>query len=180
MSDIAVWKIQKTTTADKDSRDVILKGQIRLNSSTEGVFDEIADVELKIKEVDQRQLLEDNGLFRIGSVKVIDLRDVQTSLSDFEASGNTWIREHILEQELWRDVMGIYWMTRNEVRAAFLDLEEQELITDMTFLQYLDSMVSLEELYEFNPEIISAVKMFKHGYDFWEPRMQVYGCEADE
>jgi hypothetical protein len=100
MSDISVSKVVKTTTDDEDSYDILLKGQMRLNHQTDGSFDEIADIELKMKGVDQRQLLEDNGLFRIGSVKVIDLRDVQTSLSDFEAPGNTWIREHVIDQEL--------------------------------------------------------------------------------
>jgi len=180
MSDISVSKVVKTTTDDKDSYEVLLKGQMRLNHQTDGAFDEIADVELKVKGVDQRQLLEDNGLFRIGSVKVMDLRNVQTALSDFEAPGTTYLRTHIIDQELWQDAMGIHWLTRNEVRATFLDLEEQELITDMTFLQYLDSMVSVDELYEDNPEIIQAIRLFKHGYDFWGPRMQVYGCEANE
>jgi len=53
MSDISVSKVVKTTTDDKDSYDVLFKGQIRLNSDTEGVFDEIADIEFKIKGVDQ-------------------------------------------------------------------------------------------------------------------------------
>jgi hypothetical protein len=180
MSDISVSKVVKTITDDKDSYDVLLKGQMRLNHQTDGSFDEIADIELKVKGVDQRQLLEDNGLFRIGSVKVLDLRDVQTSLSDFEAPGNTWIREHILEQELWFDATGMGEVrTRNEVRAIYLDLEEQELIT-ITFLQFLDAMVSVDDLYEDNPEMIRAIRLHKHGYDFWGPRMQIYGCEADE
>lgn len=180
MSDISVSKVVKTTTEDKDSYDILLKGQMRLNSQTEGGFDEIADVELKIKGVDQWQLLEDNKLFRVGSVKVMDLRDVQTALSDFEAPGNTYLRDHILDQELWQDAMGIRWLTRNEVRAEFLDLEEQELLTDVTFLQYLDSMVSVEDLYEDNPEMLTLIRMQKHGYVYWEPRMQVYTKEDKE
>jgi len=178
MNDISVSKVVKTTTDDKDSYDVLLKGQIRLNSETDGVFDEMADIELKVKGVDQRALLEDNELFRIGSVKVIDLRNVQTSLSDFEAPGNTWIRENIIDQELWIAPYGDV-KTRNEIRAEYLDLEEQGL-TGLTFLQYLDDQLSVDELYEDNPEMIQAIRMHKHGYDFWGPRMQVYGCEVDE
>jgi len=178
MNDISVSKVVKTTTDDKDSYDVLLKGQIRLNSETDGVFDEMADIELKVKGVDQRALLEDNELFRIGSVKVIDLRNVQTSLSDFEAPGNTWIRENIIDQELWIAPYGDV-KTRNEIRAEYLDLEEQGL-TGLTFLQYLDDQLSVDERYEDNPEMIQAIRMHKHGYDFWGPRMQVYGCEVDE
>jgi len=176
MNDISVSKVVKTTTDDKDGYDVLLKGQIRLNSETDGVFDEMADIELKVKGVDQRALLEDNELFRIGSVKVIDLRNVQTSLSDFEAPGNTWIRENIIDQELWIAPYGDV-KTRNEIRAEYLDLEEQGL-TGLTFLQYLDDQLSVDELYEDNPELIQAIRMHKHGYDFWGPRMQVYGCEV--
>lgn len=173
MSDISVSKIVKTTTDDKDSYDILLKGQMRLNSSTDDGFDEVADVELKVKGVDQWKLLEDNGLFRIGSVKVMDLRDVQTSLSDFEAPGNTWIRDHIIDQELWIDAYGDI-KTRNEIRAIYLDLEEQGLM-GMTFLQYLDDVaVSIDELYEENPEMLALIRLFKHGYDFWGPRMQIY------
>jgi len=178
MSDISVSKVVKTTTDDKDSYDVLLKGQMRLNHQTDGTFDEIADVELKIKGLDQWTLLEDNRVFRIGSVKVLDLRDVQTSLSDFEALGNTWIREHIIDQELWISPYGDV-KTRNEIRAEYLDLEEQGL-TGLTFLQYLDSQLSVDETYEDNPEMIQAIRLHKHGYDFWGPRMQIYGCEANE
>lgn len=178
MSDISVSKVVKTTTNDKDSYEVTLKGQIRLDGETEDVHDEIADVELKIKGVDQRTLLEDNGLFRIGSVKVIDLRDVQTSLSDFEAPGNTYLREHIIDQELWISPYGDV-KTRNEIRAEYLDLEEQGL-TGLTFLQYLDAQLSVDETYEDNPEMIRAIRLHKHGYDFWGQRMQVYGCETND
>ncbi len=178
MSDISVSKVVKTTTDEKDSYDVLLKGQMRLNSSTDGGFDEIADVELKVKGVDQWQLLDDNGLFRIGSVKVLDLRDVQTSLSDFEAPGKTYIRDHIIDQELWICPFGDV-KTRNEIRAEYLDLEEQGL-TRLTFLQYLDSQLSVDEVYEDNPEMIQAIRLHKHGYDYWGPRMQVYGGVEDE
>ena len=179
MSDISVSKVVKTTTDDKDSYDVLLKGQMRLNHQTDGSFDEVSDIELKIKGVDQRQLLEDNRLFRIGAVKVLDLRDVQTSLSDFEAPGNTYLREHIIDQELWIAPYGDV-MTRNEIRAEYLDLEEQGL-TGLTFLQYLDSQLSVDEIYEDNPEMIQAIRLHKHGYDFWGPRMQIYtGDEIDE
>lgn len=173
MSDISVSKVVKTTTDDTDSYDVLLKGQMRLNSETEGVFDEMADIELKIKGVDQRSLLEDNRLFWIGSVKVVDLRDVQTALSDFEAPGSTYLRTHFIDQELWINLWGEV-RTRNEIRATYLDLEEQEQIEDMTFPQYLDSMISVDASYEDNPEMIQAIRLFKHGYDFWGPRMQIY------
>ena len=172
MSDISVSKVVKTTTDDKDSYDVLLKGQMRLNSETEGVFDEMADIELKIKGVDQRSLLEDTRLFRIGSVKVIDLQDIQTTLSDFEAPRPTRIREHIIDQELWIDSYGDI-NTRNEVRARYLDLEEQGLMM-VTFLDYLDILESIDEFYEDNPEMIQAIRLFKHEYDFWGPRMQIY------
>ena len=177
MSDIAVSKVTKTTTEDKDSFDVLLKGQIRLSSTTEGGFDEIGDVELRIKNVDQSQLLEDNGLFRIGAVKVLDLRNIQTALSDFETPGNTYLRELPLEQELWIDRLGDVY-TRNEIRAAFLDMEEHGLI-DVTFLQFLDGQKSVDEI-EDNPDLVRAIRLFKHGYDFWEPRMQVYSGEEDD
>ena len=178
MSDIAVSKVVKTTTDDKDSYDVLLRGQIRLKGNTDGTHDEIADAELKIKGIDQRQLLEDTGLFRIGSVKVMDLRDVQISLSDFEDSGTTWIREHFMDQELLISPLGAI-KTRNEIRAEYLDLEEQGL-TGLTFLQYLDYQLSVDEAYEDNPEMIQAIRMHKHGYDYWGPRMQIYsGVEGE-
>ena len=179
MSDISVSKVVKTTTEDKDSYDILLKGQMRLNSQTEGGFDEIADVELKIKGVDQWQLLEDNKLFRVGSVKVMDLRDVQTALSDFEAPGNIRTRDHAIDQELWINTWGEV-RTRNEIRATYLDLEEQEQIEDMTFLKYLESMISVDELYEDNPEMLTLVRLHKHGYDFWGPRMQIYAGGAED
>jgi len=106
---------------------------------------------------------------------VLDLRDVQTSLSDFEAPGNTWIRDHAIDQELWIDSTREI-RTRNEIRAIYLDLEEQELIT-ITFLQYLDAQLSIDEAYEDNPEMLNLIRLYKHGYDYWGPRMQVYTGE---
>jgi hypothetical protein len=52
----------------------------------------------------------------------------------------------------------------------------------MTFLQYLDDVpMSIDDLYEDNPEMIQAIRLHKHGYDFWGPRMQIYtGDEIDE
>jgi hypothetical protein len=183
MSDISVSKVVKTTTDDKDSYEVLLKGQMRfdvpeMDDSDDDTYSEMADIELKIKGINQRALLEYNKVFWIGAVKHLDLRDVQMQLSDFEAPGNVYLREHIIDQELWIDPLGDI-RTRNEIRATFLDLEEQGLIDDMTFLKFLDSQTSVDEVYEENPEMIQAIRLFKHGYDFWGPRMQVYGGEAD-
>lgn len=186
MSDISVSKVVKTTTDDKDSYDVLLKGQMRFDGSEDTVsedqpstYSEMAEIELKIKGINQRELLVDNHIFWIGAVKLLDLRDVQTQLSDFEAHGNTYLREHIIDQELWIDPLGDI-RTRNEIRATFLDLEEQGLMDHTTFMSFLDGQNSVDALYEEMPEMIQAIRLYKHGYDFWGPRMQVYGGEFDE
>lgn len=163
MSDISVARVVKTTTADKDSYAVLLKGEMRLNASSDDVFDEVAKVEVNVKGIEQIQLLEDNGLFRIGAVKAIDLRNCQTALSDFAARDPHWHYYGILDQELWIDSDGMV-RTRNEVRDTYLDLEEEGAITDQTFLQFLEDQTPIEDLYEETPETMRAIRMHKHGY----------------
>jgi len=182
MSDISVSKVVKTTTDDKDSYEVLLKGAMRFDAADpedpKDVYSEMAEIELKIKGINQRALLEDNHIFWIGAVKVIDLRDVQPTLDSFTEHNMYRASDHIIDQELWIDPLGDI-KTRNEIRATYLDLEEQGL-TDITFQQFLESQWSGDDLYEGNPEMIQAIRLHKRGYDFWGPRMQVYGGEIDE
>jgi len=185
MSDISVSKVVKTTTDDKDSYDVLLKGQMRFDGTESfhpddepSSYSEMADIELKIKGINQRELLIENHIFWIGAVKVIDLRDVQTTLDSFTEHNMYRVSDHIVDQELWIDAFGDV-RTRNEIRATYLDLEEQGLMV-VTFPEYLEAQMSVDDLYEDASEMIQAIRLHKHGYDFWGPRMQVYTGEVDE
>lgn len=157
---------------------IVLKGLIRLKGDSDGVHDELADIKVMITGVDQKQVLIDNGLFRIGAVKEFSLFDIQTSLDQFKAHDPHRISDHIIDQELWVDPVGDI-RTRNEIRVTYLDLEEQGAMSDTTFLQFLGDCASVDELYEEMPEMIQAIRLFKHGFDFWGPRMQVYAGAAD-
>jgi hypothetical protein len=182
-SSIAVSKVVKTTTNDKDSYEVTLKGEMRFDAKDaedpKDTYSEMAEIELKIKGINQKELLIENGVFWIGAVKVLDLKDVQTTLDSFIAHDPYRISDHIIDQELWISPLNGDIRTRNEVRATYLDLEEQGGMEDMTFLQFLEGQTSVDELYEETPEVITAIRLYKHGYNFWGPRMQVYAGDSD-
>lgn len=185
-SSIAVFRIRHDRTKEKDGYDVLMKGQMRFDGSeqfhpedTPSTYSEIADIELTIKGINQRELLEENHLFWEGAVKLLDLRDVQTSLDQFTAHDPYKIHDHIIDQELWIDHVGNIH-SRNEVRATYLDLEEEGLMEDMTFLQFLEGQTSVDEFYEEMPEMVTAIRLYKHGYEYWGQRMQIYGAEIDE
>lgn len=162
---------------------ISLKGTMRMKGTSEDVHDELVDVKVMISGVSQKQILIDNGLTHvgreIGAVKEFSLFDVQTTLDQFTAHDPYRISDHIIDQELWISPLNGDIRTRNEVRATYLDLEEQGGMEDMTFLQFLEGQTSVDELYEETPEVITAIRLYKHGYNFWGPRMQVYAGDSD-
>ena len=97
MSSIAVSKVVKTTTDDKDSYDILLKGQMRLNASDpqdpKDVYSETVDVELILRGITQHELLVENGISEIGAVKEFDLNTIESPTQPM-----SWV-EYMVEME---------------------------------------------------------------------------------
>lgn len=81
-SRITVTKVSRITTDTSDEYTVVLKGRMQFSSLVE-LIPEAPDIELRIKGIKQRELLIENGIYRVGATKEISVQNWLTSLESF-------------------------------------------------------------------------------------------------